>query len=464
MINDDLTLDAAPLDPAHIAFAGVVGQRDLLRAGRVTATELLELSLARIDRYDGALGAFAAVLTDSARAEAAAADEARAGGDDRPLLGVPVAVKDNLPVVGRSASQGTGSREPAATHDAEVVRRLRAAGAVIVGTTRLPELALWPFTESATYGATRNPWSTNHTPGGSSGGSAAAVAAGLVAAAEASDGGGSIRIPAACCHLVGLKGSRGRVPLTPFDDHWNGMSVIGAVTRSVVDQALMLDVMTGGTEHSDALASPARPLRIAWSVKGAVPSPLHAEQLRGLQDVLAALQQRGHTIVQADPDYSGVQESFLVRYARGVADDLARLAEPGRTEQRTRAIAAIGRKMPDKALARALRRGEQAAARLAVLPGGADLLITPTMPQLPSRIGAMTGLKTLTLAGRITQYTAPWNVTGQPALAVPAGVSSDGLPLSVQLIGQPGADGLLLSVAADLEAALDWTARRPVQP
>lgn len=458
MIDD--TLD---LDPAQIAFAGVTGRLALLRAGRVTATGLLELSLARIDRFDGALGAFATVLTDSARAEAAAADAARADGDDRPLLGVPVAVKDNLPVVGVSASQGTGSREPAATADAEVVRRLREAGAVIVGTTRLPELALWPFTESTTYGATRNPWSVSHTPGGSSGGSAAAVAAGLVAAAEASDGGGSIRIPAACCHLVGLKGTYGRVPLAPFDGHWNGLSAYGAVTRTVADQALLLDVLAGTGEHTEALGQPVRPLRIAWSVKGAVPSPLHPEQLRGLQDVLAALQLQGHTVVQADPDYAGVQESFLVRYACGVAQDLARLAEPGRTERRTRAVAAVGRRLPDRALARALRRGEQAAERLATLPAGADVLLTPTMPQLPGRIGAMAGLRALALAGRVTPYTAPWNVTGQPALAVPAGLSRDGLPLSVQLVGRPGGDALLLAVAAQLEGALGWPDRRPTQ-
>ena len=458
MINDTVTVD-----PDQIAFAGVTGQLALLRAGTVTATDLLELSLARIDRYDGALGAFATVLTDSARAEAAAADAARAAGDDRPLLGIPVAVKDNLPVVGVRASQGTGSREPAATHDAEVVRRLREAGAVIVGTTRLPELALWPFTESRTFGATRNPWSVSHTPGGSSGGSAAAVAAGLVAAAEASDGGGSIRIPAACCHLVGLKGTYGRVPLTPFDGHWNALSVFGAVTRTVADQALMLDVLAATSEHTEALGHPVGPLRIAWSLKGGAPAPVHAEQLRALQDVLAALQLQGHTVVPADPDYAGVQESFVVRYARGVAEDLARLAEPARTERRTRVIAAIGRRLPDRALARALRRGEQAAERLAALPGGADVLITPTMPQLPGRIGAMTGLRTVASAGRVTPYTAPWNVTGQPALAVPAGLSRGGLPLSVQLVGRPGEDGLLLAVAAQLEAALRWPELRPAQ-
>ncbi len=456
-------LGQAGLDPVQVAFAGVLGQRALLRAGRVSALDVLELSLSRIARFDGALGAFRTLLEGSARAEAAAADAALAVGDDRPLLGIPVAVKDNLPVVGTAPSHGTGSREPAATADAEVVRRLRAAGAVIVGTTRLPELALWPFTESETFGATRNPWSTDHTPGGSSGGSAAAVAAGLVAAAQASDGGGSIRIPAACCHLVGLKGSRGRIPLTPYDDHWYGMSVFGAVTRTVADQALLLDVLSESTGHTTDLRYLPRPLRIAWSVKGGVPASLHAEVIRGLQDVLAVLQQQGHTLVEADPSYAGVQDSFVVRFARGAADDLAGLAEPSKTERRTRVVAGLGRRLPDRALARARRRGDAAAARLATLPAGADVLITPTLPQPPLRIGAMTGLRAIALAGRVASYTAPWNVTGQPALSVPSGLTPQGLPLAVQLVGRPGDDGLLLAIGAQLEEVLRWPDRRPPQ-
>ncbi|MCU1591717.1 MAG: hypothetical protein JWP11_2973, partial [Frankiales bacterium] len=157
------------VDPDEVAYAGVVGQRELLRSGALTAVELLDLCLDRIDRYDGRIGAFRVLFRDRARAEAEAADASR---DGRPLLGIPVAIKDNVAVEGHAPSMGTGSPEPVAARDAELVRRLRAAGAVIVGATRLPELALWPFTESATWGATRNPWSTERTTGGSSGGSA----------------------------------------------------------------------------------------------------------------------------------------------------------------------------------------------------------------------------------------------------------------------------------------------------
>jgi amidase len=444
------------VEAVEVAYAGVVGQRELLRSGALTAVELLDICLERIDRLDGRLGAFRTVFRERARAEAEAADGAT---DDRPLLGVPIAVKDNVGVEGHAPSMGTGSPEPVATRDAEVVRRLRAAGAVIVGTTRLPELALWPFTESATWGTTRNPWSLDRTPGGSSGGSAAAVASGMVAAAHASDGGGSIRIPAACCGLVGLKPQRGRVPLAPDEEHWHGLSVAGCLTRSVRDTAVVLDVLTDGAIAGD-LVEPG-PLRISWSVKGAVPTPVDPEVRRALDGVVSALRDLGHAVGEAPPSYSGVQESFLTRYARGARDDLVRLVDPAATEPRTRAVAKMGARMPDALLARARRLGEDAAARLATLPGGADVLVLPTIPHPALPTGSMTGLRTLALAGRVTPFTAPWNVTGQPALSIPAGVTPDGLPVAVQLVGRPHDEQLLLSLAAELERVLDWPSRRP---
>lgn len=449
------------MDPVEVAYAGVVGQRALLRSGALSAVELLDLCLDRIDRYDGRLGAFRTIFRDRARSEAAAAD---AAGDDRPLLGVPIAIKDNIPVEGHASAMGTGSPEPVATRDAELVRRLRAAGAVIVGTTRLPELALWPFTESETWGATRNPWNRARTSGGSSGGSAAAVAAGMVAAAHASDGGGSIRIPAACCGLVGLKPQRGRVPLgvgaEDSEEHWHGLSVAGVLTRTVADTALVLDVMTDRSLATDVSIEPG-PLRVAWSVKGATPTPVDPDVRHALDVVLDALHGLGHVVAESDPSYAGVQESFLTRYARGVRDDLVRLVDPSATEPRTRAVAAMGAKMPDALLTRSRRLGDEAAARLATLPGDADLLVLPTIPQPPSAVGAMTGLRTLALAGRVTPFTAPWNVTGQPALSIPSGMTADGLPVAVQLVGRPDSERLLLQVAAQLERILDWPARRP---
>ncbi len=439
-----------------VAYAGVTGRRELLRAGRVSSVELLEASLARTRRLDPELGAFRRLFA-SAHDEAAAADEAIAAGVDGPLLGVPVAVKDNVAVAGHPASYGTRSPEPVARQDAEVVRRLRAAGAVVVGATNLPELALWPFTESASFGLTRNPWSLGHTPGGSSGGSAAAVAAGLVAAALAGDGGGSIRIPAACCALVGLKPTAGLVSLAPHAEHWHGLSSAGCVTRTVQDTVAVLSVL----QDAPLALAETGPLRIGWSTATPLPQPVDPVVVAALHRVLEVLRAAGHTVVQADPSYAGVQESFLVRYGRGVADDLAALADPSVTEPRTRAVAAVGRRLPDRLLERARRLGREAADRLAVLPGGADVLVTPTMAGPPPRVGSLTGLRTLALAARRVPYTPPWNVTGQPAVSVPAGWTPDGLPLAVQLVGPPASESLLLSLAAQLEQVLRWPERRP---
>ncbi len=434
-----------------LAFAGVVEQRRLLATGTVTSVQLLELSLSRIARFDPDLGAFRTLFA-TARAEAEAADAALATGDDRPLLGVPMAVKDNLPVAGHDPRQGTGSPEPTAPADAEIARRLRAAGAVLVGATNLPELALWPFTESETFGATRNPWDLSRTPGGSSGGSAAAVAAGLVAAAHATDGGGSIRIPAACCGLVGLKPSRGFVSLAPDTEHWHGLSSAGCVTRSVADTVAVLNVLQ---DRPLALTDPG-PLRIGWTLRTPVPGPVHAEVRAALARTLRRLEALGHTTEERAPDYRGIQESFLVRYAAGAAEDLDKLADPSRTEARTRLVGALGRRLAGRPLARAVRLGEQAATR--ALPAGVDLLLTPTLASPPFAVGALRGRRTLALAGRKVPFTPAWNVTGQPALSLPAGFTHDGLPLAVQLIGPVGSEALLLSVAATLE---DWTARRP---
>ncbi|MFN2523245.1 MAG: amidase family protein, partial [Mycobacteriales bacterium] len=270
------------------------------------------------------------------------------------------------------------------------------------------------------------------------------------------------RIPAACCGLVGLKPHRGRVRvgLTADDaEHWHGLSSFGCLTRSVEDSALVLDVLTDGALPLD-LSDPG-PLRIGWTVKGGAPTPVDAEVRRGLDEVLDVLRRLGHEVFEAIPSYSGVGESFLTRYARGTRDDLVRLVDPSAVEPRTRAVAAMGARMPDALLARARRLGEEAATRLSVLPGGADVLVLPTIPHPPMPVGALTGMRTLAMAGRVTPFTAPWNVTGQPAMSIPAGLTADGLPLAVQLVARPGEDALLLRLAARLEDTLRWPDRRP---
>src|SRR6478672_13524817 len=267
------------MDGSEIAFAGIARQAELIAGGELSSRELVELCLRRIEATQPRLNAFRTVLAERALLEAGQADARRGAGGDRPLLGVPVAVKDDIDVAGEVTALGSNAYGEPAAADAEVVRRLRAAGAVVIGKTHVPELTQSPFTETATFGATRNPWDLQRAPGGSSGGSAAAVAAGLVGAALGSDGAGSIRIPSAWCGLFGLKPQRGRVSLAPRPRAWHGLSVNGVLTRRVADTALFHDVASGSTDidhdrppppaqpFSTSAATPPGRLRIAYSTR-----------------------------------------------------------------------------------------------------------------------------------------------------------------------------------------------------
>ena len=258
-------------------FPTITNQLYQLAAGTVTSDQLVRRSLDAIDASQSTLNAFRVVLRERALADAAAADRKRAAGQELPLLGIPIAVKDDVDVAGAPTRFGTDGKVKNADQDSEVVRRLRAAGAVIVGKTNTCELGQWPFTSGPGFGHTRNPWSSEHTPGGSSGGSAAAVAAGLVAAAIGSDGAGSVRIPAAWTHLVGIKPQRGRISTWPLPEAFNGITVNGVLARTVTDAALVLDAASGnapGDLHqpppvrvSDFVAQAPGPLKIAMSTK-----------------------------------------------------------------------------------------------------------------------------------------------------------------------------------------------------
>jgi amidase len=465
-------------DAAELAYAGIARQAERVAAGEVSARELAEASLERIARLDPELNAFRVVLAERAVAEADQADARRAAGDRRPLLGVPIAVKDVSDVAGEVTTHGTSAHGPPARRDSELVRRLRAAGAVVIGKTHTPELAQWGFTESATFGVTRNPWRLDRTPGGSSGGSAAAVAAGLVGAATASDGLGSIRIPAASCGLFGLKVQRGRVPLAPDEDHWHGLSVAGALTRSVLDTALFLDAVAdapaGGSVASDAggaFAAAARrqPDRLRIVVAVNPPPPLRRAGdavLGAIDDTAELLRGLGHEVVEGRIDYGAAVTRALVRALRGVHDDAARMPAPRRLERRTRTAARLGSLVPVAAIARERAREPGAARRLGSILAGRDVLLTPTTAAPATETGALEGLGPM--ATRLGEgmrwpggFTPAWNLTGQPAAAVPAGFDERGLALSVQLVGHPSDEATLLSLAAELEAARPWAERRP---
>jgi amidase len=456
----------------EIVFAGAVAQARLLADGAISAPGLVDAYLDRIARLDPTLHAYRVVLADSARAGAAAAQRRIDAGERLPLLGVPIAVKDDVDVAGEVTAMGTGAYGAVKKHDADVVRLLRAAGAIIIGKTAVPELCIWPFTESVTFGATRNPWDVRRTPGGSSGGSAAVVAAGLAAMALGSDGAGSIRIPSTWCGLFGIKPQRGRVPLAPHDDAWHGLSVNGPITRTVADAAMFLDVTTdtpappGG--FVSAAARPPGRLRIALSSK--VPPPLVARvgkaQRHAVRDAGALLRELGHDVVERDPDYptKTFAANVIPRFWRGVHDDVATMPHPDRLEARTRTIARLGGLFSDRRIAAVRAAEDGITARVLSIFDDIDVLVTPGAATGPSRIGAYQrrgAVATLLLVGARVPFQAMFNVTGQPAAVVPWELDEDGVPLSIQLVGRPHDEATLLALSAQIESARPWAQRRP---
>jgi amidase len=359
-----------------------------------------------------------------------------------------------------------------------MVRRLREAGAIIVGLTLLPELAICGFTESATYGVTRNPWNPQRTPAGSSGGSAAAVAAGLVPIASAGDGAGSIRLPASSCGLFGLKPQRGRASLAPELEGWNGLAVLGCVSRTVLDTALWLDVISGGSSEPEAPAPPERPfvesaktapgkLRVAWSTLAprAVAPPIVSDLVKtAVADTVELLGSLGHDVRQQDPEWGRIGDNITARFLHGVAETVAEVPHPERLERRTRGFGRLGGILPDGLYERALRGRQEDIGRVNALFETHDVLVMPVMggTALPVRRWEGRGaLYTVLGMSRFYPFCVPWNHLGNPAMSVPAGFADDGMPLAVQIVGRPGDEATLLSLAAQLEAERPWADRRP---
>ena len=455
------------MDDRDVAFAGAAQQARLLADGTITAPALLEVYLDRIARLDPQLRSYRVVLADSAREQAAAAQARLDAGDRLPLLGVPIAIKDDVDVAGELTTYGSAAHGPARTADAEVVRRLRAAGAVIVGKTNVPEMTLWSFAETVAFGATRNPWNTDFAPGGSSAGSAAAVAAGLAPMALGSDGMGSIRIPSTWCGLFGLKPQRDRVPLAPHDDAWNGLTVNGPIARTVEDAALFLDVTSDESGFVAAAANEPGRLRIALSAKVplGVVTRVGAQQRAALDESAALLRELGHQVVVRDPDYPQTAIAHaLSRYFRGAYDDVHTLPGPERLEPRTRNFARIGGLIPNGRMTRIRAAETQLAQRITSIYDDVDVVITPGTALGPSRIGAYQqrgAIATLLLVAARVPFQALFNVTGQPAAVVPWGFDGNGVPTSIQLVGRPFDEATLLSLSAQIEKARPWAQRRP---
>ncbi len=476
-------------------------------AGRVTPASLLDLALTRLAAIQPRLNPVCRLMEAEARAQLAR------GLGQGPLAGVPLLIKDaaqdyaGLPTA--CGSRALAGLAPAAEH-AHVVRRYLEAGLVIFGKTNTPELALKGVTDPMAFGRSSNPWDPARTPGGSSGGAAAAVAAGVVPMAAGNDGGGSIRIPAACCGLVGLKPSRGRVSVGPAQGEvWFGASSEGVVSRSVRDTALALDILAG-PEHGDPVALPApavpfvdqmraplRRLRIAWCAESPIGEPVHDEARLAVERSVALLRGLGHTVEPARPNVDGraLANSYLHIYFGQVPATLARAAAAGAGEAGfeplTRVIAALGRATSAERLTLELQRWNDYARALGALHARYDLYLTPTLASPPvlhgtgdppalqvaalgllratgllgllQRAGLLDGIVRQMAADNLRHvpFTQLANLTGTPALSLPLHWTADGLPLGVQFVAASGQEGLLLQLAAELETAQPWFDRTP---
>jgi len=459
-------------------YPTVADQLYQLASGAMTSVELTRRALDKIIASQPTLNAFRVVLQNQALTQAADADRRRADGQHGALLGVPIAIKDDVDIAGVPTAFGTEGWLPAAPADSEVVRRLRAAGAVIVGKTNTCEFGQWPFTSGPGFGHTRNPWARKRTPGGSSGGSAAAVAAGLVAAAIGSDGAGSVRIPAAWNNLVGIKPQRGRISTWPHPETFNGITVYGVLARTVADAALVLDAVSGnvaGDLHRpapvallDAVSTAPGSLQIAVSKRfpfTGFRATLDPQIDAALERVAEQLTELGHHVVDGNPHY-GMRMSldFLARSTAGLVEWADHVGGAISLDKRTRANVTMGRLLSQQALRRARAREAAERRRIGAIFDTVDVLLAPTTAQHPPQVhifDELGGVATDRTMIKACPGCWPWNLLGWPSINVPAGFTTDGLPIGVQLMGPADSEPLLISLAAELEAVSDWWLRQP---
>jgi amidase len=448
-----------------IEIAGAVHRRER------SAVEVVEEHLRRIESANREIGAFCEVLGDEALEEARRIDGGRArAARGAPLLGAPLAVKDNIETEAGHTTYGSrvfaGNRPG---FDAEVVRRLRRAGCVVIGKTNTPEFGMSHHTENAAYGRTGTPWDPTRTAGGSSGGSAAAVAAGMAPLALGNDTGGSVRLPASCCGVLGIKPSRGRMSWAPaLRDPWGGIGSHGPMAATVADLAKAFDVLSGWSpldpyaarplrvSATTAIGRPVGRLRVAVTADGSDAGEVDAEVREAVHRVAGKLEELGHAVEEGAPDLTGLQHPLTVLDAAW-AQEAWPADKSSAVEPYTRAYARLGAAWSAPELARALDSMNRRAMEIVRFWDDRDLLLTPTMSVVPPRGGHPEDVEA---RGREfdawCQFLYPFNISGQPALSVPAGLSREGVPIGVQLVGPPGRDDMLFQVAAALELSGIW--------
>jgi amidase len=459
---------------------------DRMAAKEVSPTELLEACLDRIERLNPQVNAFIHLLPEEARAAARESEARISRGEARPLEGLPIPIKDIALVAGTPPTLGSHmSPDFPMPFDSESVARLRRAGAVIIGKTHMPELGSTVSSESARFGATRNPWNLDHSPGGSSSGAAAAVAAGMVPAAHGADGGGSLRIPAAWTGLFTIKPTRGRISEEPLGDV-TGLVIQGFITRTVRDSALLLDQVRGYARGDRYWSSPVeRPyveevgadpgrLRIGWTLKPPYPTEVHPACAAAVERAAGILADLGHEVEPHDPDWADEEgvELFLTlwRAQFGFAvESLARFGlDPGLLEPHSRALWEQSKGVTAAAYLGAMGQAHDHLKRLDESFLKYDVLLSPVTAQPPVKIGwVFEERETDPLSPLIPRsamaapFTALFNITGQPAASWPLGWTDDGLPVGVQAAGQMGDEATLFRLSAQVEAAAPWADRRP---
>jgi amidase len=450
--------------------------RRLIDAGRVSAKEVASACISRIKAVDPLVQSFV-TLVDEERVMAAA-DEAQKRikqGAASPLAGIPYALKDLTETMGVRTTFGSRLREKyVPNEDAAVARRLREAGGVLLGKTNTPEFGNRATTAFGLFPPTHNPWDLSKTAGGSSGGSAAAVAACLCPFAEGSDGGGSIRIPSSCCGVVGIKPSRGRVSNAPNSNPRGGLITHGPIARTVADAAMMLDVMAG-YEPGDPFVAPQqtptflsftehdpRTLKIGLLLKS--DKPIDGEVVAAVQETARLLASLGHEVEEANVNITGLGSLFRIMVeaesAAGEVDDPASFSDPysGWCYER-------GAKLTAKAYIKATEEMFRRSREIIAQSSKWDCLLTPTVTLKPQPLD-----KFLAVTERVAEddlayipFTYPFNITGQPGISLPLGWSNEGLPIGVQLVGQPYAESLIIALAAQLERAVPWYSRYPAR-
>ena len=482
-----------------------LGLAELVKKKEVSAVEICEEAITRIEHVNPALNAVITPMYDQAR------QAVQATLPDGPFAGVPFLLKDLLGDFA-GVPQTMGSRAcknyiPA--RDSELVIRYKHAGLVILGKTNVPEFGLMPYTEPELHGPTRNPWNPDHTPGGSSGGSAAAVASGMVPLASANDGGGSIRIPASCCGLFGLKVTRGRTPNGPLHGRtWHGAVAEHVISRSVRDSAAILDATHGPDTGAPYVIPPPqqaymkeiedRPerLRIAYNTQSPIDTPVHPECVRAVEQTVSLLEELGHEVEEARPDVNGqtLAKSFMTLYFGEMAaliDDLelilGRKATPSDMEPLSWTLGLLGRTYSAGHFVKAMREWELAGRIMGQFHETYDLYLTPTLASPPVKIGELLPkpielvllkvinalrLGRLLIASGVTDklaaenlskvpFTQLANFTGQPAMSVPLHWTPENLPCGVHFMGRFGDEATLLRLAAQLEEAQPWFNKRP---